>query len=380
MRTQSGVRCRRLLRAFTLIELLVVVAIIALLVSILLPALGQAKAQAKAVKCAANLRSVGTSVAVYVAQYRVFPPSYVYPGKPDPQYKDKPTWDINGQNATHPYGYLHWSYLLYSAGKVRPEAFTCPQMEDNGCPRTNPGPNPDDWEQGQYDQNGKTGADPNALMDYQAPRMAYTANAAIMARNKFTMDVFPSAEGVQRLNRLVVDAEVKQPGRTILATEFHKNWKTAAMPSGGYPLVSKSHRSINVFSPDYNSATGGTGESGEGYEYDISRSWPADRAGPFFYGDPDHNYGVMKTADLDSQLADGMISGSKGAVINVVARHHPGGPENTTGFTGTANFLYCDGHVDRKNVLETMQKHEWGDKYYSLTGENSVWTGNYAKQ
>jgi prepilin-type N-terminal cleavage/methylation domain-containing protein len=52
-------------KGFTLIELLVVVAIIALLVSILLPALGKAKELTRRVACAANLRGIGQSLAMY---------------------------------------------------------------------------------------------------------------------------------------------------------------------------------------------------------------------------------------------------------------------------------------------------------------------------
>lgn len=51
--------------AFTLIELLVVVAIIALLISILLPSLNRARHQARLVVDQANLKQVGTPIALY---------------------------------------------------------------------------------------------------------------------------------------------------------------------------------------------------------------------------------------------------------------------------------------------------------------------------
>jgi len=53
--------------AFTLIELLVVIAIIGLLVSILVPSLAAAKDLARGVKCAANLRALGSTMGVYLA-------------------------------------------------------------------------------------------------------------------------------------------------------------------------------------------------------------------------------------------------------------------------------------------------------------------------
>ncbi|MCX7800403.1 MAG: type II secretion system GspH family protein [Fimbriimonadales bacterium] len=56
-------------RAFTLIELLVVVAIVAILAAILFPVFSQAKAAAQSSRCLSQLRQIGTSLQLYVADH-----------------------------------------------------------------------------------------------------------------------------------------------------------------------------------------------------------------------------------------------------------------------------------------------------------------------
>jgi hypothetical protein len=258
---------------------MVVVAIIALLISILLPSLAGARLQARAVKCATNLSHVGTAVATHMAEYNKYPVSYAYldaRGNFDPS-------NLYSQDSVsgHPYGYIHWSYYLYGTGKVKDESFQCPDFLHGGAPRTNPGPNPEDWEGGQVDDKGNSR--PNPHVDQQAARMAFTANAAIMPRNKFSRLL----SGGSRVNQLVTDAMLKRPSKTILVTELNNNWRASAVQQGG-GLLSKSHRPVNPF---YHVSSGSN-------EYAAPVS-AAGRSG-FIYGEPGSASGDGRSAAVES--------------------------------------------------------------------------------
>jgi len=320
---------------FTLIELLVVIAIIALLVAILVPALSAARRMGHASKCGANLHHVGQAMATYLNDSEgVYPVAYIYASDSGGNYDLARQHEVND----HPFGYIHWSYFLYSKGQAPNEAFMCPSIPNGGAPRTNPGPR--GWEQGQVDQNGNS--NPNSLEDLQSERIAYGGNAAIFPRNKFTTEM----SGGRRINRFVNEKEINT-GRVILVAEFSNNWKLLGTGQEG-GILSKSHRSINPF------FSMGSGSD----EYNVDPQFSS-----FTYR-PDANYGLRPL----TESAVGWIDMPGVSEVNAVGRHHPGGDK----WGGTANFLYADGHVERRSVLSTLQRAEWGNRYYALTGDNRV--------
>jgi prepilin-type processing-associated H-X9-DG protein len=247
-------------------------------------------------------------------------------------------------------GYWHWSYYLYGNGRSAPgKLFECPGVKHGGPPRTNPGPEFGNWEDGQVDDRGNAGANP--FVDRQAPRMSLTANGAIVPRNKFTPALSGSA---QRINRYVRDTDIIQPGRTILATEFSENWKAITVSEGaGFKL--KSHRPVVALVTQTGSCAGNslyTNSPNIGYMY------------------PTAPYGLVSYEELQNSDVPWIDSETP---LNAIGRHHPGSTvRNNIDYGGTTNFLYVDGHCERKHIIDTMENEEWGKKFYSITGNNNV--------
>lgn len=314
---------------FTLVELLVVIGIIALLVGILLPSLAKARESSNAIKCAANLRSIGQGLAIYVSENKqTFPAAYIYAGQQIENGSQTPDAAING--------YVHWSSNIYVQGKTPKDAFLCPTLEKGGLPPTNT--TLDNLDAGQQNDNGAN------VVDQQAPRCAFTVNEAICPRNKFVLGF----QGARRIYQFVRAGNVKNSTNTILATEWHADWRIVSDSGRSNPndTVCKSHRPVHGF-------VGLTGELN-------MELLPPDPFG----GRPTYRRATL--ADLGPDPVAGSAFSTR---LDWVGRNHDRKRLVGSGFDNRrTNFLYVDGHVETKNIRETLEpEFQWGERFYSLS-------------
>jgi prepilin-type N-terminal cleavage/methylation domain-containing protein/prepilin-type processing-associated H-X9-DG protein len=350
-------------RGFTLVELLVVIGIIALLVGILLPALSKARESANTVKCESNLRTIGQGLAQYLVDYSgYYPVSYFYVnqsfGNPGIPGSEGPGQALNG--------YVHWSSFLYGRKDLVGtqgifqstfgwEAFQCPTINQGGLP-------PSDTfsanlDPGQVNDPADTANAPvGAAVDFQAPRLAYTANEAIMGRNKFVAG-YGNPPAI-RTYQFVRASAVQHSASTILVTEFNQDWHVVSDLSddGSGTYVCKSHRPVS------------------GFVVTISAGSPGaqnlDQAGNL--GTIGNLRRVQKKDIVGDPTLNNIGLGQATTSLDWVGRNH-GSRSLVNGWDmRTTNFLYCDGHVENKNLADTLTPWEWGDQVYSLNPGSDI--------
>ena len=346
---------------FTLVELLVVIGIIALLISILLPALSKARETANRIKCASNLRQIGQGFQMYENNFKgVLPPSVVFYGMhlsasfPPVQTPSTPVQ-----------GYIHWSSLITNAGLDLGDTqflstsgwdqFQCPSLDKGGVPPANTFA---------ANQEAGFGNDTSTagIIDLQAPRLAYMANEALCPRGRLGTGVAGTA--YTNPYHYVKASQVHGSSEVVLASEM---WgiqsleATTAQAGGPGPQVSNSRRGVSGFGLSESAAAGVTS---------LDKAYAATNP----YG-----FGQATTADMEADPSTNtawVTSSSIKTTLNFVGRNH--GAKKTgiaNGPNGAipnwdlrqTNFLYVDGHVESKNVADTVYPvNQWGQQFLSL--------------
>lgn len=296
-------------KAFTLIELLVVIAIIAILAAILFPVFAQAKMAAKKTQDLSNMKQIGTSTQIYLADYDdTYMSAYYY---------------NNDNNSTN--GYTHWTGMLQPYTKNL-DIFKSSVDPTGGLAPTNFINNNNGYGApgGQVTQN--------PVQDNQAPRVSYSANAMIMPRKRRTIDP------MNVIGSTVIDDVA---GVIMLApqTHFPSCINDGSAASG---IAFKSHRPANGLLL----SDGTTKFQGEA----------ASEVGNAFYR-------AVPKARLVADLAACKIGTLSTAYSHLVYTQ----PDR---FGNGANYTFADTHAKFSSLDATINQNNylWGKRAYTAGG------------
>jgi prepilin-type processing-associated H-X9-DG protein len=189
--------------------------------------------------------------------------------------------------------------------------------------------------------------------------MSYMLNEALTPRSIFTVN-FRSHN--PRFYVFVKAAQIRHSAQTILATEMWGDQKVmeaaSNIPADTSP-VSNSRRPVSGISASKSNPP----LAGPDKAYLLPLNGTFGWATPENLT-PDPQYTFSTTAGIPNP----------DSTLDFVGRNHG---QKTYGYVAgstkggwdlrTSNFLYVDGHVETKNVAETVYPYnEWGEKFYSL--------------
>lgn len=298
-------------KAFTLIELLVVIAIIAILSAILFPVFAKAKEAAKKTADLSNVKQIGTSLAIYLADHDdTYMSAYFY---------------NNDLDSTG--GYTQWSGMIMPYVKNL-DIFKSPLDPTGGLAPTN-----------FINNNGGYGvpagqATQYNLQDNQAPRLSYIANSLIMPRKRRTIDP---------MNVISATSVDEVAGTIVLAhmTSYPSCINDSSTASG---TSYKTHRSTNSIKL----------ANGDRFAGEAS----AEIGNTFYY--------TVTVAEAKNRWANCKLS-TDATPANL--KFHIGyiSPDRVT---EGANYTYADTHAKWSRPEATLNptRYQWGKKAYTAGG------------
>jgi prepilin-type processing-associated H-X9-DG protein len=180
-----------------------------------------------------------------------------------------------------------------------------------------------------------------------------------MGRNKYIVNF----QNAVRTYRYVPASKIRHSAQTILVTEYNADWHVVndVSDADGTTVVCKSHRPVCPY-------IAATGIAPGAYKLDLVGYNPMQKGLIRVHVDDMTPYPHINNPAM----------GNTGTSLDWVGRNHGsfklGSISNHRGngvISGwdmrTTNFLYCDGHVENKNIVDTIQPAwEWGDEMYSL--------------
>ena len=306
-------------KAFTLIELLVVIAIIAILAAILFPVFAQAKEAAKKSADLSNMKQIGTSQQIYLADNDdVMPMAYYY-----------------NNNVSSANGYTHWTGMIMPYVKNL-QIFVSPVDKIGGMAPTNYTLTPT-VNLGFGAPGGQT-PQVSTVQDNQAPRLSYTANSLLMPRKRRTAD--PSS---------VVSATALDNGaNTILLAPLTDIPACINDSSAASGIAFKSHRSTNAIMLASGAAYTGEAAAEIGNAAYLALTEAQARV-------------ALTTCKTASALGLSHIAYTQPSRFNI---------QGTDVLGGNANYTYADSHAKNAKLSQTLRQDnfQWGTRNYGGGG------------